>query len=192
MTHSQAPEGTSRAVSGALRPARLGARVAVALAAGALGLMAVPLAPSAAEARSASDARAVALVARLRECRAALQAYRDDHAVFPGYAPGHAGLCVHGPIDALAFERQLAQPSDVWGRTAPAAFTGYAFGPYLPEGLPANPLNGLASTRLLADGERFSAEADGSTGWVFQPASGELRANARGALPGSTASVWEL
>ena len=67
--------------------------------------------------------------------------------------------------------------TDEAGHTSLAPVPSHPYGPYLRDGLPVNPANGLGSVRVLATDQRMPAGPDGTTGWVYDPASGALRAN---------------
>lgn len=68
------------------------------------------------------------------------------------------------------------------GSTAAPGTAGYGLGPYVRERLPDNPINGLNTVLIVADAAAFPA-ADDSTGWIFQPQTGRLRANSTGTAP---------
>lgn len=53
-----------------------------------------------------------------------------------------------------------------------------ALAPYV-HPLPENPSNGRSDVRFLRPGDRMPAP-DGTSGWVFDPETGELRSNAAG------------
>jgi type II secretory pathway pseudopilin PulG len=130
---------------------------------------------------SASDAEHRTSAAELRSSldalRSAIGEYRYDHGRWPVQLDGELSL------EALAsrFESQLTQHTDASGATSPARAATHPFGPYLPaERLPANPINGLSSVRILGPLEPWPREPDGKSGWIYRPATGELRANCPG------------
>jgi len=61
-----------------------------------------------------------------------------------------------------------------------------------PGGVPHNPVNGLATVRFLASNEPWPSQADDSTGWIYRPATGEIRANCAGNAFGSGPAYWDL
>lgn len=71
---------------------------------------------------------------------------------------------------------QLTLPSDRDGHTEVQGRDDRRwFGPYLPA-LPVNPRNGLDTIRV-APTDALSAEPDGSAGWIYLPATGEVQAD---------------
>jgi hypothetical protein len=48
-----------------------------------------------------------------------------------------------------------------------------------------NPLNHRANVRFLSGSEPWPADGDDSTGWLYRPATGEIRANSPGTSPWS-------
>jgi hypothetical protein len=114
----------------------------------------------------------------LSEIRAVLADFRADHGVWPGQGRNGVG-------DPGLLTDQLTQPTTRNGALladAPATQKPEpVLGPYHHAGVPANPINGLRSVRFLRPDEPWPSEADGLTGWLYRPASGEIRAN----LPGS-------
>lgn len=118
----------------------------------------------------------------LGELRGAIAGYRLDHGVWPGLAPGAwAQGCDSASAEWL--ERQLLRATDPAGDEVDAS-DARIFGPYLRSALPANPRNGLATVRILAPGEPWPDPPDGSTGWIYRPETGEVRANCPDAVPG--------
>lgn len=58
--------------------------------------------------------------------------------------------------------------------------------------LPTNPVNGLSTLRVLLPGESLPPAADGRSGWILDPRTGELRANARGRLLADGPDLYDL
>jgi type II secretory pathway pseudopilin PulG len=110
----------------------------------------------------------------LAEFRRGIQAYGLDHGRPPGFEAGAGGTAC-----AEALEQQLLLPTNRAGEWGP----GYALGPYLPEGLPANPINGHTSVRVLGSDEPWPLSADGTHGWIYDPRTGLLRLDADGRVP---------
>jgi general secretion pathway protein G len=126
---------------------------------------------------SAEEARASGLQANLSVLRNAIEYYRVQHAnKYPGYPSGG------GAPTAAETQNQLLLASQSTGATAAPGTAGYNLGPYIKEALPANPINGLNTILIIADGAAFSA-ADNATGWIYQPQIGKIRANSTGASP---------
>ncbi|MCB9914026.1 MAG: hypothetical protein H6828_02620 [Planctomycetes bacterium] len=107
----------------------------------------------------------------------AIQDYRHDHGAWPGARPTAERGLAPAVYEGVWFERQLRLASDDLGRVAPATSSAYPHGPYLPGGVPLNPLTGLRTVRLLEECESFDAIRDGIYGWLYDPRSGELRAH---------------
>ncbi len=160
------------------RPAEPLVQVMLCIVVAALLLLVIAL-PMSGE--SASDVQQTSSVAELRSTldalRSAIGEYRYDHGRWPAQEAGDV------PLDVLAsrFETQLTQSSDAAGATSAEREPDYPFGPYLPgAALPANPINGLANVRVLGPLEPWPLEPDATSGWIYRPATGELRANCRG------------
>lgn len=161
----------------------------------ALGAMAVPRPepePAITRILPATIEREQALVRALETWRAALQSYREHHAVFPGFQPGRAGALMHGPLDESRIVPQLVLSTDAWGNTAAIGMSGFPHRPCLSNGAPVNPVNGLATLRVLDADDAFAATADGATGWVYKPSTGEIRLNAPGSVAVTGLPYWEL
>ena len=123
------------------------------------------------------------------ELRSAIEEYRRDHNQWPGRGPG-AGHAWRSSETWLV--RQLTMASNEMGEVVPIQEEAYPFGPYLPHGLPANPINGLADVRVLASGESPPTSADDQSGWVYDASNGTLWPNATGALPHSGRAYFDL
>jgi general secretion pathway protein G len=119
-------------------------------------------------------ARESSLKEDLRFLRTQLGVYRANHAeVYPGYPGGDA---TQTPTEQ-AFIDQLTLYTNVLGNTSPTLTGPYTLGPYLPQ-VPANPINSLATLKMLGPADSFTA--DGTTGWLYQPSTGLIKPN----LPG--------
>lgn len=160
---------------------------------GAIGLAAVPgrQAPPV-EVEVEGAAAAQRLQDTLIEFRDGLITYRRDHASFPGYQAGIPMRRLRGNISEQALRDQLEGWSDSWGNSMRTFDWRYPLGPYLPYGIPENPMNGLASVQMLADGDEFPPEPDGLSGWIYRPRTGELRANSAGWVPLGGARYFDL
>lgn len=140
-----------------------------------LGILAAVAIPQFAD--SSQEARASTLQSNLAVMRSAVEYYRTNHdGKYPGYPSGG------GAPTAAETANQLILASQVNGATAAPGTAGYGFGPYIRERLPENPVNGLNTILIVADGAPFPA-ADNATGWIYQPQLGKLRANSTGAAP---------
>ena len=144
-----------------------------------LGILAAVAIPQFSD--SSNEARASSLQSNLAVMRQAIEYYRTNHnGKYPGYPA--AG----GAPTAVEASNQLTLASRADGSTAAPGTAGFGFGPYLREAVPANPINGLATILIVADGDTFKA-ADDSTGWIYQPLTGRLRANSTGNAPSGKA-----
>lgn len=101
---------------------------------------------------------------RLEELRAVVADYRARHGVHPGQG--------EGKVDAHWFESTYDATRERGGHAAPLLRTL--------AGVPANPVTGRADVRFLAVNEPWPEEADETSGWLYRPATGEVRANCRG------------
>jgi hypothetical protein len=144
-----------------------GAIAALMIAAGAM--IAVPQQPaSSADAPPAEQDHL--LEGRLQELGSAIGRYRIEHGSLPGQLAAPQVTAARWPE---LFVHQLTRATDPGGRVAPAPEPEFPFGPYLPVGLPANPTTGLTTVRFAS----FAAAADGSAGWIIDPANGQVRAD---------------
>lgn len=126
---------------------------------------------------SAEEARASNLQSNLAILRNSLEFYRTNHTgKYPGYPVGGGT-----PTEALT-TAQLTLSSKSDGSTAAVGTAGFDYGPYIRENIPENPVNGLATIMVLGDAAAFPA-ADDTTGWIYQPKTGKLRANSSGKAP---------
>ena len=140
-----------------------------------LGVLAAIVIP--AVANSGTAARESTLAANLNLLRRFVLVYTSQHLeVAPGYPDGDSTAA---PTE-LAFENQAILSSNAGGETAARGTAGYEYGPYLSK-IPTNPFNNLDTIEMLANGEAFPAEADGSHGWICKPQTGEIKPDNSGA-----------
>jgi general secretion pathway protein G len=135
---------------------------------GILAAVAIPKFASASQ-----TARESALKDSLRLLRTQLGVYKSQHSLFPGY-PGGDGS--QNPTAAAAAD-QLLKYTDIAGNTSATASNTYKWGPYI-NLLPTNPINGKSDWKILAESDPFTP--DDSTGWLYQPATGVVKANVTG------------
>jgi prepilin-type N-terminal cleavage/methylation domain-containing protein len=123
---------------------------------------------------ASATARASMLGDDLRVVRMQIEIFKAQHL---GVAPGYPG-CVLGqaPTEA-AFVTYMTGVSDSGGNLNPT--TGQPFGPYLTE-IPTNPVNGMSTVLVIADGATFPTGADNQFGWVYQPSTESLKADCTG------------
>lgn len=121
-------------------------------------------------------ARASMLADDLRILRMQLEVYRGQHnGIPPGYPDGNRADAP--TVEALV--AQLTSTTNQIGQVGAAGTPGFRYGPYLRE-MPVNPLNNKTTVQLLADGENMPAEGDDSHGWLYKPATMEVRADSPG------------
>jgi general secretion pathway protein G len=136
-----------------------------------IGILAAIAVPKLANASQV--ARENSLKDNLRLLRTQLGVYKSQHAVFPGYP---AGDTTQNPTAALTFD-QLLLYTDGTGNTSPTSSSVYRWGPYL-DIMPRNTVNNSADWKILSDSDPFTP--DGTTGWLYQPSTGLLKANVAG------------
>jgi len=140
-----------------------------------LGILAAVAIPQFAD--STEEARASNLQTNLAVVRNSIEFYRTNHrGKYPGYPVGGGT-----PTEALTVA-QLTLASKADGSTAAPGTAGFDYGPYVRENIPENPINGLATLTVVADAAAFPA-ADDTTGWIYQPKTGKLRANSTAKAP---------
>lgn len=125
----------------------------------------------------AISARESALALDLQMLRRFILIYKGQHLeVAPGYPNGDT---TQAPTEE-AFIDQMTLSSNPGGQTAPVGTAGYERGPYMMK-MPENLLNGKSTVQILGDAEDFPADADDSHGWIYKPATSEVRSDAIGA-----------
>lgn len=121
---------------------------------------------------STEDTKVSATVQNVQTIRSALDFFKVQHGdTYPGYPVGGGT-----PTEALTVN-QLTLASKKDASTAAVGTSGYTLGPYLRNGVPANPFNNLKTVKIIADGATFPSAGDDTTGWVFKPQTGEFKAN---------------
>jgi len=134
-----------------------------------LGVLAAIVIPTIAN--SGTSARESTLLANLNLLRRFVMIYTGHHCeVAPGYPDGDTTAA---PTN-VAFADQATQASNRQGQTAPDGTPGFGYGPYLSK-VPTNPLNGLDTIQMLADGQAFPAAPDSSHGWIYKAETREIR-----------------
>jgi len=107
----------------------------------------------------------------LRYLRSQIMVYQAQHnGVAPGYPNGDTG---QSP-DAATFLAQMTRTTNASGQTGVGA--GYPLGPYLSR-MPDNPMNDLNTVRVVGS---WPAAAAGTHGWVYQPSTLRIAADAVG------------
>lgn len=120
----------------------------------------------------------------LAELRAIVSDYRVEHGAYPGCDS-------NGAADPRWFEKRWQRAIE---RANLRSHTGGArLAPTeTPGGAPKNPINGLATVRFLGANDPWPTAADDTSGWVYRPSTGEIRANCAGKAFGSGPAYWEL
>ncbi len=102
--------------------------------------------------------------------------YTSQHLeVSPGYPDGDT---TQAPTEQV-FIDQMTMSSNTSGQTAAVGTAGFPRGPYLMK-IPVNPLNHKDTVQVLGDSAVFPANADDSHGWIYKPATSEVRADCGG------------
>jgi len=139
-----------------------------------LGILASVVVPQFSTA--AASARENALKEDLRYLRTQVLVYQAHH---DGVAPGYPNGDTSATPTQQAFENQMTGYSNAAGQTASTPGNEYPFGPYLNR-MPVNAVNGLSTIRFIGPGEPFPSEAGGTHGWVYQPSTARMMADAPG------------
>ena len=136
-----------------------------------LGILALVIIPMVSG--SVTSARESAVAHDLNMMRRYVLIYTAQHLeVAPGYPNGDKTAA---PTEQ-AFVDQITLSSNAGGQTAPIKTPGFPRGPYM-QFLPVNPLNHKSSVQVLGDGDAFPANGDDSHGWIYKPATAEVRAD---------------
>ena len=118
-----------------------------------------------------TKAKETAAKDNLRILRSAIEVYTVQHKdVPPGYPNGDTSSTPLG----IAFSLQLIKATNSSGQTADPGTAGYDLGPYL-SNMPANPFNKSKTTQILADNADLPDAATGTYGWIYKPATKEIR-----------------
>ena len=120
--------------------------------------------------RQAKEAAAKDNLRILREAIGFYAAQHNDAA--PVYSNGN----VDATPTQLVFSSQLLSASNESDGVASAGTSGYDLGPYLTE-IPENTLNNKVSFTVIKNSAEMPSEADGDIGWIYKPATKEIRLN---------------
>ena len=125
---------------------------------------------------SAISARESALAHDLHMLRRYVLIYTSQHLeIAPGYPDGDT---TQAPTEQV-FIDQIMLSSNSNGQTAAIGTPGFPRGPYLMK-IPVNPLNHKNTVQILDDAANFPANADDSHGWIYKPATSEVRGDCGG------------
>lgn len=112
----------------------------------------------------------------LRYLRTQVMVYRAQHTdVSPGYPGGNPAT---SPTSA-AFLDQMTQYTDAAGSSSPTQTATQKLGPYLSK-MPNNPINGLTTVLVLADGAAIPTAPTNTYGWIYQPKTQTFLSDATG------------
>ena len=109
----------------------------------------------------------------LRILRNAIEVYTAQH---KDAAPGYADSNTDGVPTRYVLASQLLLASNASGGLAAVGTSGYDLGPYL-TAIPENTLNNKVSFTIITNSAEMPSEADGDTGWIYKPATKEIRLN---------------
>lgn len=132
-----------------------------------------------------ADAQMAALDSNLSAVRTALEQYRAQHTgnVYPGAVavPGGTacpggGTSTEAAIGTLALTAQLSMFTNAAGVACPTGDAAFRFGPYLRQGIPAEPFTGSTAVAIPANGAAAVAAAAGQ-GWAYSTGTGQFIKN---------------
>ena len=141
-----------------------------------------------------ADAQLASLDTSLANIRGSIEQYRAQHTgnAYPGDKASSGGTgCdgVEGTGDAgslIAMDEQLKFPSNAAGQTCSIANTTYRYGPYLRQGIPAEPINNIATIAFTTTGT-MAAPAAAGTGWAYDTKTGKFYMNSAALDPNGKA-----
>jgi general secretion pathway protein G len=132
---------------------------------------------------STSDAQLSALDANLATVRSALEQYKVQHKnVYPGDKAASGGTCAVGNASlaaagtAAALDAQLKGYSNADGQVCDAPNDTFKYGPYLRQGVPAEPINNSKAVAVTTAGTQL-APAAATGGWAYDTKSGQFVMN---------------
>jgi general secretion pathway protein G len=115
-------------------------------------------------------ARENSLKEDLRLLRTAISVYKSQHSANPGYPGGDTSQT---PVAQTAYDQLLTFTDDL-GHTSASGSSVYKWGPYI-NVIPPNPINSKTDFKIVADSDPLTP--DDTTGWLYQPSTGQIRAN---------------
>jgi len=122
-----------------------------------------------------TEAKESVLMNHLARFRRAIELYNYQHnCAYPG--------TIAGVTNWDNFVAQMVNQTDVHGDP------GNDYGPYMRNGIPNNPINNM-NTGVAGP---MPAAPDDTTGWFYDPATGELRANCSGIGPITGLNYFDL
>lgn len=123
-------------------------------------------------------AKESAAKANIKILREAIERYALDHnGVPPGYLNGNT---TSSPNALYLINQLIWKSTNASGQIATFGTQGYPYGPYLPT-IPRNPFNGKKNVIVIIDSSNFPSEPTKLSGWIYKPATQEVRIDAEGA-----------
>ena len=119
-------------------------------------------------------AKSSAAKQNLQTLRSVIELYAGQH---DGLAPGYRLDISDEPHWNFFVLQVIISKTNSEGQ--PGSGSDYPFGPYL-RSLPKNPFNKSASARIIANNKKFPTEASGSEGWIYKPATKQIKLNHSG------------
>jgi len=144
-----------------------------------------------------SDAQSSAADANLATVRSAIEMYRAQHAgnVNPAVKASSGGTGCTGTVGAgeanseRALKDQLMYASNAAGQTCTIADTTYRYGPYLRQGIPADPFDQKDTVVVTNVGGKIVPTRDTASGWAYDVKSGEFVLNVKPAAAPAAAAA---
>ena len=133
-----------------------------------LGILAAIIIPQYASATN--ESRRATIADQLRLYRDQINVYKAQHT---DNVPGVTAAVPAGSV--ALFAAHLTSHTDAAGNNSATRSATFKYGPYLPV-MPLNPINGLATVKIDATSAAVPTP-DGTTGWIYQPATGRLSIN---------------
>jgi hypothetical protein len=112
----------------------------------------------------------------LRIIRMQVTLFRTHHRGVPA---GYPDLDESAAPTEAAFMAQMTSKTQANGDAPADGQTDGVYGPYF-SSFPVNPINDKSSVNVIADNADFPDAASGSDGWVYKPATLEVRADCIG------------
>ncbi len=109
----------------------------------------------------------------LRILRNAIKIYAAQHNDVP---PGYLNSNI---IIGLMLPPQFHAYTNLMGNMNGTKTEEFKYGPYLQK-IPENPLNHKSTFKVINDSTDFPETPDDSTGWIYKPATKEIRSNSTG------------
>lgn len=139
-----------------------------------LGILATVVIPQFSNA--SKEARENTLKDELRYLRIQIAVFKAQHRDTP---PGYPNGDISAGATEAAFLDQMTKNTSEDCKTNATATATYKFGPYLSK-MPANPISGLSTIKLIADADDIPAPDDTTYGWFYKPKTQQIVANSTG------------